>query len=109
MLLHVSIWISVWCSISLVCTDLGWLDGDGCGWGCGILGTFVCNVPIRFFLSCREMVLRLEPSMIAFRSIGLTIPCSGNTFSQYRIWVPKDDNRDIAWVFLDHFLPALPV
>ena len=44
------------------------------------------------------MVLRLEPSMIAFSLICLTITCSGNTSNQYMIWAPKDDIRDIAWV-----------
>ena len=44
------------------------------------------------------MVLRLDPSMMAFRSICLTSPCSGNTFGQYRIWATEDDIRDISWV-----------
>ena len=42
------------------------------------------------------MILRLEPSIITFSSF-LTITCSENTFSQYRIWDPKDDSRAIAW------------
>ena len=93
---HVSSWISIWVSISLVCTELGWVDGYGCGWGCGIWVTFFYNVPIGSLLSCREIVLRIEPSMIAFILIGLTSPCSGNTFIQYGIWTPKDDSRAIG-------------
>ena len=44
------------------------------------------------------MVLRLETSMIDFSSIYLISPCFGNNFSQYRIWSPKDDSREIDWV-----------
>ena len=44
------------------------------------------------------MVFRIEPSVIAFSLIGLTSPCSGNNFSQYRIWDPKDSSRAIVWV-----------
>ena len=66
MLLNVSNWISIWCSIILVCAEIVWVYGDVCVWGYGDLVTFVSNVPIRFFLSSREMVLRIKPSMIAF-------------------------------------------
>ena len=78
--------------------ELGWVDGDGCGWGYGIWVTFVCTVPISYLLSCRAIVLRLEPPMIAFRSIGLTSTCSWNNFIQYRIWTLENDSRAIAWV-----------
>ena len=98
MLSHVSNWISIWCSISRVCLELGLVDGDDCVWGCGDWVTFVSNVTIMLFSSSRAMVLRLKPSIIAFSSIFLTITCSGDTFSQYRIWSSKDDSRDIAWV-----------
>ena len=66
MLLHVSNRIDIWCSISLVSSELCWVNGDGCVWGCGDWVTFIPSVPIRFFLSSREMVLRLEPSIIYF-------------------------------------------
>ena len=98
MLLNVSSWIVIWCYISLVCTELGWVDDDICGWGCGDQVTFVSNVPDRSFLSSTAMVLRLETSMIAFISIFFTSICSANTFSHYRIWATKDDSRSIAWV-----------
>ena len=55
------------------------------------------------------MVLRLNPSIIAFSSICMTSPFYGNTFSQYRIWDPKYDIRAITWVFHAHLLPDLPV
>ena len=97
-MLHVSNWIYVWCYISLVCSELGWVDGGGCVWVCGDWVTFFSNIPIRFFLSSGAMVLRLDPSIIAFSSIFLNSPCSANTFSQYRIWDPKDYIRDIDWV-----------
>ena len=106
-LLNAYDWVSIWFYISLVWADLGWVNGDGCGWGCGYRVTFVSNVPIRYFLSFREMFLRLEPSMIAFRSVYLISPCSGNTFSQYRIWTPKDDRRAVAWV-LSYQFPTIP-
>ena len=51
-----------------------------------------------YFLSFKAMVLKLEPSILAFSSICLTSPYSENTFSQYMIWDPKDYSRDIAWV-----------
>ena len=98
MLLRISNCISVWCSISLVCVELGWVDGDGCVWGFSDWVTFVSNVPISFFSGSSAVVLRLEPSMIAFSSICLTSPFYGNTFSKYRIWDPKDDSRAISWV-----------
>ena len=82
MLSHSSNWISTWYSISLVCYELGWVDGDGCVWVCGYWVTFVSNVPIRLFLSSRTMFLKIEPSIIAFSSIYLTVTCFGNTFSQ---------------------------
>ena len=97
-ILHVSNWIFIWCSISLVCAELGLVDGDGCVWGFRDCVTFFSNVPIRFCLSSGTIVLRLNPSTIDFSSICLTSPCSGNTFGQYRIWAPKDDSRDISWV-----------
>ena len=46
----------------------------------------------------REMVLRLNPSMIDFKLKNLTSPCYGNTFRYYRIWDPKDDSRAISCV-----------
>ena len=98
MLSHVSNWIAIWCSISLVCSELVWVNGYGCVWWCGDWVRFISNVPIRLFLSSKVMVLRLETSIIIFRSICLTNPCSGNTFSQYRIWDPKDDSRAFSWV-----------
>ena len=78
---HVSSWISILCSIILVFADLGWVYSDGCGWGYGNRVTFFCNVTIRYFLSFRAMVFRLEPPMIAFSSVCLTSPYSGNNFS----------------------------
>ena len=66
MILHVFNCIYIWCSISLMSVELGWVDGDGCGWGCGDWVTFVSNFPIRLSLSSRAMVLRLEPSMLDF-------------------------------------------
>ena len=50
----------------MVCAELSWVDGSDFGWGCGDRVTFVFNVPNRYFLSSRAMVLRLEPSMITF-------------------------------------------
>ena len=97
-LLHVSNWIAIWCYFSLVCSELGLVNSDGCVCGFGYWVTLFSNFSVRLFLSSRAMVLRLEPSMIAFRSIFFTSPCSENTFSQYRIWAPKDDRRAIAWV-----------
>ena len=81
-----------------MCAEIVWVYGDVCVWGYGDLVTFVSNVPIRFFLSYRAIVLRIEPSIIDFSSTCFTGPCSGNTFSQYMIWDPKDDNRAFAWV-----------
>ena len=107
MLSHVSNWIAIWCYISLVCAQLGWIDGNGCGWGCGDQVTIVSNAPIRSFLSSRAMVFRLEPSMIDFSSMFLTRTCSMNTFIQYRIWDSKGDSRDIAWVLSCPF-PTVP-
>ena len=88
----------MWCYIILVCTEIGLVDGDVCGWGCAIWVTFVCNVPSRFFLSITAMVLRPETSMISFRYICLTSTCSRNNFNQYGICNKKDDSRAIAWV-----------
>ena len=45
MLLHVSNWISNWLSIRLVCSELGWVDGDGCVWVCGYWVTFFLMFP----------------------------------------------------------------
>ena len=110
MILHVSNWISIWCSISLVCSELGWVYGDGCVWRCWDWVIFVSNVLIRLFLSSMGMVLRLEPSIISFSSIYLASPYSGNTFSQYMIWAPKDDSRAIAFFFVfSLFHPSLSV
>ena len=53
------------------------------------------------------MFLRLEPYMIYFSSIGLTYPCSRNSFIQYRIWDSKDDSRAIFW-FSSFPFPACP-
>ena len=64
----------------MVCAELSWVDVSDFGWGCGDRVTFVSNVPNRYFLSSRAMVLRLEPSMITFSSIFWTSPCYGNTF-----------------------------
>ena len=107
MLLHVSNWIVICCFISLVYAELGWVDGDGCGWGCGNRLKFASNFPIRSCLSYREIFLRLEPSTIAFRYICLTSLCFGNTIIQYRIWDLKDDSRGIAWV-LSCLFPSVP-
>ena len=109
MLSHVFNCISVWCSISLVCSELGWVDGDGCVWGCGDLVTFVSHYPIRFFLSYRAMVFRLEPSMIAFSSIFLLVPVLGILSASIGYGL----RTMIAWLWLgfhfSNFLPALPV
>ena len=77
MILHVSNCISIWCPISLVCLELGWVDGDVCVWGCGYWVIFVSNLPIRLFLSFMAMVLRIDPSIIAFRSIFLLVHVLG--------------------------------
>ena len=81
-----------WCVQNLVGLMVMFVFG-----GCGDLVTFVSHYPIRFFLSYRAMVFRLEPSMIDFSSICLTSTCSGNTFSQYMIWSPNNDSRAMAW------------
>ena len=53
--------IAILCSISLVCSKIGWVDGDGYIWRCGDWVTFFSNVPTRLFLACKEMVLRFNP------------------------------------------------
>ena len=58
-------------------------------------------------MSYREIFLRLEPYIITFSSICLTIPFSQNTFSHYIIWDTKVDSRDIAW-FLSYPFPFGP-
>ena len=72
-----------------------------------VLGDIFSNVPIRFCFSSGAMVLRLDTSIIASGSSFLNIPCSGNTFSQYRIWAHKDDSGAIDW-FSSCPFPSVP-
>ena len=77
--------------------------------GIWVLSKKIPNVPTSLFLSSRAMVLRLEPSIVAFSSLCSNSNCSGNTFIHYRIWALKDDSRSIAWVLSFPFISVPPV
>ena len=49
MILHVSNWIAICCSISLVCAEIGWVNGDYYVWRCGDWVNFFLMLPSGYF------------------------------------------------------------
>ena len=109
MLLHVSNWISIWCSISLVYSELGWVDGGGCFGGGGYWVQKNSNIPITFFLSYGAMVLRLKPSIITFSSIFSLVPVLGILSISIGYGLQRIIEGLLLGFCLSHFLPSLPV